>query len=359
MQEGLKKNVQTVLGTIDADSLGTTLVHEHLLIDMTGYFVPPVGDAETKLAHQKVNLENLYWVRLNPVSNLDNLKLWDKKLVVKECEHYKAAGGNTIVEVSTPPVGRDPRGLVSIARATGLNVVMGAGFHTARSHPPDLASRSEEEITEELVKEITVGADGTGVRAGIIGEIGCSAPLAEGERKVLRCCGAAQRRTGVAVYIHPSPADDLALEIPKILSDAGADLSRVVIGHIDISGFSGETCRKFLEMGCYIAYDTFGFEGFIRPPHEARVMELSDAQRIKDLIRLIADGYLNKILISQDVATKERLASFAGFGYAHILRDLLPIMRVKGISDEQIHALLVDNPKHMLSSGPVAGASNN
>jgi phosphotriesterase-related protein len=266
------------------------------------------------------------------------------------------AGGNTLVEVSTGAVGRNPQGLVRIARATGLNVVMGTGYHTARSHPAPLASRSEKEITDEMVKDITVGVDNTGVRAGIIGEIGCAAPLAESERKVLRCCAAAQQQTGVAIYIHPSPKDEVALEIPRILSDAGADLSRVVIGHVDISGFSEDTSRRLADSGCFIAYDTFGFEGFIEPPHEARVVELSDAKRINEIIRLIADGYLNKILISQDVATKERLTSYAGTGYAHILRDLLPIMRVKGLTDEQIHTLLVENPKRMLSSERVGGA---
>jgi phosphotriesterase-related protein len=349
-QTETKVKVQTVLGPVEASALGKTLVHEHCFIDMTAFLVPP-APAEANLAREPVSLENLWWVRLNPVSNLDNMKVLDEKLAFKETSLYKRAGGGTIVDMTTSTVGRDPERLARLAMATGLNIVMGCGYHTARSHPAGMSSRSENVITDELVREITSGVGDTGVRAGIIGEIGCSAPLAETERKVLRGCAAAQRQTGVALYIHPSPKDELALEITQILREAGADLKHVVIGHCDISGFSPATCRKIADAGCYIGFDNFGFEGFIQPPHEARVMALSDGQRLNDIMGLIAAGYLNKILVSQDVATRERLTSYGGTGYAHILRDVLPIMRTKGFTEEQIHALLVENPRRLLTPG--------
>ena len=141
----------------------------------------------------------------------------------------------------------------------------------------------------------------------------------------------------------------MVLDIVRILHEAGADLGRIIIGHVDISDFSGATIRKILDMGCNIGFDTFGFEGFIQPPRESRVVVLNDAGRINDIKDLIAEGYLSKIFISQDVATKERLTSYGGTGYAHIIRDLLPIMKIKGISEKEIKVLLVDNPKRILT----------
>jgi phosphotriesterase-related protein len=342
--------VQTVLGPIDPELLGTTLIHEHLLIDESRQFMEPVGASERILAYQPVQLDNLWWVKLHPLNNLDNVRFTDEKLAIKESTQYKLAGGNTIVEVTTGGVlGRDPAGLARISRATGLNIIMGAGYHVEALHPADMASRTEQEITDELITDIAVGVGDTGIRAGIIGEIGCSLPLKEGEKKVLRCCAAAQPSTGVAIYIHPSADNEVVLNIIKILREGGADLERVIIGHVDISEFNGATIRKMLDMGCNVGFDTFGFEGFIQPPREARVVVLNDAKRIDDIKALIDEGYLSKIFISQDVATRERLTSFGGTGYAHIIRDLLPIMKIKGIAGKEINELLVSNPKRILT----------
>jgi phosphotriesterase-related protein len=344
----------TVLGPIDPELLGTTLMHEHLLIDESKQFMEPAAASDRYFAYQPVQLENLWWVKLHPLNNLDNVRFTDEKLAVKESLQYKLEGGNTIVEVTTgATLGRDPLGLVRISRLTGLNIIMGAGYHIEALHPAELASRTEQDITDEIIRDIIVGVGDTGVRAGIMGEIGCSLPLKDGEKKVLRCCAAAQQNTGAAIYIHPSADNEVVLDIVKILRDAGADLGHVIIGHVDISGFSGTTIRKILDTGCNIGFDTFGFEGFIQPPRESRVVELSDAKRINDIKDLIAEGHLSKIFISQDVATKERLTSYGGTGYAHIIRDLVPVMKIKGISEKELKVLLVDNPKRILTSaGP-------
>ncbi|KKK80255.1 hypothetical protein LCGC14_2825310, partial [marine sediment metagenome] len=249
---------QTVLGIIDADSLGVTLPHEHLLVDTSFMFVEPTEATKKRLAHQPVTLENLYWVRLHRETSVDNLKLADEQLAIKEALLYKLAGGDTIVDLTTIGIARDPLGLARIARATGLKVIMGSGYYREASHPPELATKSEEEITEEIVRDIMVGVDNTRVRAGIIGEIGCSAPLEDSERKILRASAVAQQRTGAALNIHPTMSEDGVLEIIKILRDAGADLSRTVISHVDLRHFSPTTCRKIADAGCYLEFDTFG-----------------------------------------------------------------------------------------------------
>ena len=344
----LTGKVQTVLGIIDGDSLGITLPHEHLLTDLSAYFVEPTEAGERLRAHEPISMENLSWIRIHRHSHADDVKLTDEKLAIKEALLYKHAGGKTIVEMSNIGLSRDPLGLVRISQATGLNVVMGSGYYIGLSHLPELATKTERDIAEEIVRDITVGVGDTGVRAGVIGEIGCSTPPQETERKVLRASAAAQRRTGAAINIHPSISDDLVLEIIKILDDSGADLSRTVISHIDIMAFRRTTVRRIAEAGCYIEYDSFGYPGLL-PPFEGHFLDVpSDMQRVNDIVQLIDEGYLNHILISHDICLKQLCVTYGGYGYAHILCDIVPVMRDKGMSDEQIHTLLVENPKRLL-----------
>ena len=346
-QEELTGKVPTVLGIVDGDSLGVTLPHEHILFDESIFFVEPTEASEKHMAYEPVSMDNLYWVRTHWASNLDNLGLKDEQLAIKETLLYKWAGGDTIVELSNIGLARNPLGLVRIARATGLNVVMGTGYYIAASHPPELVAKTEEEITEEIVRDIMVGVGDTGVRAGIIGEIGCSTPLEESERKVLRASAAAQQRTGAAITVHPSSTDDLVPEIIQILGDAGADLNRTIIDHVDFWGFSQDTRRKIADAGCYIEFDTFGYPDIF--PFCGRFIDMPSAtQRVNDIVQLIAEGYLNHILVSGDIDSKLVLVTYGGYGYAHILRDIVPVMRSKGMSDEQIHTLLVENPKRVL-----------
>jgi len=359
-QTELTGKAQTVLGVIDADSLGVTLPHEHLLIDMTARFVEPTEASEKRLAHEPVSLENLSWILLHYLSHADDLKVADEKLAIKEALLYKWAGGDTIVELTNIGIARDPLGLARIARATGLNVVMGSGYHLGLTRPPEFATKTEEEITEEIVRDIMVGVGDTGVRAGIIGEIGCSIPLEDSERKVLRASAAAQRRTGAALNIHPSKRDDLVLEIIKILGDTGADLHRTVISHVDF-GFSQITLRRLADAGCYLEYDAFGHAIVLRSSvwSEGRLLGLpSEVDRINEIKCLIDEGYLSHILISQDVCVKHNYVTYGGSGYAHILRNVVPVMRLGGISDDQIHTMMVENPKRVLSFAPATGSSH-
>ncbi len=358
-QEELTGKAQTVLGIIGADSLGVTLPHEHLLLDLSRLFVEPTEASERKLAHQPLTLENLYWVQFHRCDNLDNLNRTDEQLVIKEALLYKWAGGDTIVELSLRGIARDPLGLARISRATGLNVIMGSGYYTGRTHPPELATMTEEEITQEIVRDIMVGVGDTGVRAGIIGEIGCTTPLQDSERKVLRASAAAQQQTGAALNIHPSMSEDGVLEIIKILDDNGADLSRTVISHQENLGMNNNRrtiYRKLVDAGCYLEFDTFGFPivPLITAWTEGRLVgKRSEVDRINEIKCLIDEGYLNHILISQDNGMKFDYVTYGGSGYAHILRDVVPWMRLGGISDEQIHTMMVENPKRVLPFAPV------
>lgn len=341
--------VQTVVGLVESDQLGVTLMHEHLLHDMTVYFQEPAEAGERRRAHEPVTLENLSWVRRNDSRSLENIRLTSERLATDEMLLYKLAGGDSVVELTTGGVfGRDPVGLAHIARATGLHIVMGTGYDFSRFHEPELVNRSVEEVAAPMINDISLGVGAAKIRSGIIGEIGCSV-LDDGERKVLRACACAQKETHAAISIHPSPTDVLVLEIAGILTEAGAEPAHTVIGHVDVVGFSIDTCRKILDAGFYLGFDNFGFEGRINLPGIDHSVQLSDDTRLCRIVQLIQLGYEKQLVLSQDIATKVRTESYGGHGYAHILRDIVPLLAENGITDGVLRTILAENPKRVLS----------
>jgi phosphotriesterase-related protein len=348
-KNNLAGKVQTVLGTVNPDSLGITSSHEHILFDMSAYLIEPAAASEKGYVHQPLSLSNLAWIRAHRFSNLDNMHQSDKALAIEELLRFKYAGGNTIVEMSQIGMARDPQGLAHIARATGLNIIMGSGYYIGLSHPKDMDNKGESEITQEIVQDIQVGVGESGLRSGIIGEIGCSVPLTPNEIKVLKACAKAQRKTGAPMDIHPSFSNELGLQIVQILGEAGADLEHTVISHMDVFDFSFEAQLKILEAGCNVAFDNFGNMGYPHP-YLGRVVNLnSDIERIKSIRKLIEQGYIDKILLGHDVCFKDILLAYGGYGYSHLLVNAVPLMRAMGISSEHVDKLLVENPKRFLT----------
>lgn len=354
----LKGKVQTVLGLIEPDAMGITLPHEHLFIDMAWFFVEP-GDDEKELAHQSITLDNLSWVRSHRMSNLYNLQPFEEEEAIEETLLFKKAGGCTIVEQTPINMGRAPTKLVNISRVTGLNVIMGTGYYRETEpcwnadsgwvmkklnsyQKANIDSMDEAEITEKFVQDIITGDKG--VRAGFIGEIGCSWPLTENERKVLRAAASAQRQTGALITVHPGFHDDSPLEIVEVLADAGADIAHTVMSHMCISVDTHLTRCQLAKTGCYLEWDLFGWDDVY--PQRATFVDIpSDQGRIRQIIELIAEGYLNQILVSHDICARIRLTTFGGSGYAHILHNIVPIMQQKDMTEEQIQTILVENPR--------------
>jgi phosphotriesterase-related protein len=197
------------------------------------------------------------------------------------------------------------------------------------------------------VGDIREGVDDTGVKAGIIGELGCSWPLTDNERKVLRAAAIAQRETGAAILIHPGRDEQAPREIIEVLSEAKADISRTIMGHLDRTVFSYNVLSQLAQSGCYLEYDLFGLESSYYPLADIDLP--SDAQRIGFIRRLIADGHRDRIVIAHDICFKARLVKYGGHGFAHILENIAPRMRRKGVKDDDIQAILIENPKRVLT----------
>ncbi len=307
------------------------------------------GATNRGLADKLVGMGNLSWLRYHPYENLDNVRLLDEQEAINEAMLFKQAGGNTIVDLTSRGIGRDPKALARISRATGLNVIMGAGYYTAPSQSPEMSSKTEEEITEEIVRDITIGVGDSGICAGIIGEIGGSWPLQDNERKVMHAAAHAQQLTGASINIHPGRKTEAPLEIVEILDDAGADLSRVIMSHIDARIRDHSRRCKLAKTGCFIEYDLWGWEGHFPSYWTADLLDLpNDTQRIYDILKLIDEGYLNQILISHDICVKSRRVCYGGWGYAHISNYVVPMMLKRGLTQAQINVIMVENPKRML-----------
>lgn len=339
--------VQTVLGPVSPTELGPTMTHEHLLIDFRCMFNPPTEATELRRAYAPVTMDLLGWIRHNWFDNRDNLMLDDEETTIAEAALYKRAGGGTIVDATTFGIGRDPRALARIARATGLNIVMGAGYYVDIVHPNEMDEMTEVDVARRIVEEIQTGVGDTEVRAGIIGEIGCSWPLTPNERKVLQGAAAAQQETGASILIHPGRDDAAPREVLEVLAESGADLGRVIMGHLDRTTADYDVLTEIAQSGCYLEYDLFGLESSHYPLSEIDMP--SDAQRMDFIVRLVTDGFGDRVVVAHDICTKHRLVRYGGHGWAHILEHIAPGLVNKGLSEDQVKAILIDNPARVLT----------
>ncbi len=332
--------VQTVLGLITPTDLGHTQPHEHLLVNL----IPP---DQRDAGGETISLENLGRLRRNWTSNPENRCLVNEADAIEEMTHYKASGGGAIVDVTCVGIARDPRALARISSATGIHIVMGTGFYVSPYHPPEIGSLSEEQIAASIVRDIVEGVNGTGIKAGIIGEIGLDWPVHENEAKALRAAALAQKESGAALNIHSGRDEIAPLDAIRIVEEAGGDLKRTIVSHIDRTLFSLEAMLELAATGCYLEWDLFGHESSFYPL--APIDMPNDATRIDYLIKLIEAGYRDKLLVSQDICTKTRLTKYGGEGYCHILENVLPMMKRKGMNGDAINALVVQNPARILT----------
>ena len=339
--------VKSVCGELSREQLGTVTTHEHVLLDLTAFYqalpVPGIEDPAT----QKVEMWNLGILSRDCYALKDNLLLDNEEIAIHELSFFKKAGGDTVVDASLPGIGRDPQALKRIAEATGLNIIMGTGFYVGETHPEALATMTEREISDLMVKELTEGIDG--IPAGYIGEIGISEIFDDKERRILRSAAIASLDTGAAINVHINPWTVNGLEAADILLNAGVAPEKICISHIDVENRE-EYIFALLEKGVYVEFDNFGKEYYIRREvrNSGYGLFVHDTDRVTLLKKMIDKGYLNQILLSCDVCLKNLLHTYGGWGYDHVLTNIVPMMEDEGITDSQIKTLLIENPAQWL-----------
>ena len=309
-------HVQTVLGPIEPSALGFTLPHEH-----------------TQIALWHIEGRWDYWQLTR-----------DEPVILAELARFREAGGSGLVDVTLPGVGRDPVWLRGLAEASGLHLVMGCGWYRTAYYPPDagIARRSVDDLADELVREITDGVGDSGVRPGILGEIGTDKPwVTPAEERVHRAVARASRRTGAAITTH-AVLSDVGLAQLRIFEEEGADPGRVVIGHTDSYPVL-EHALAIIERGANVEFDFIGMPWPTERHAEARTVELT--------CDLLARGHADRILLSQDVCHDNQLKANEGNGYTYLTDAFLPRLRAAGVSDTEIETMTVANPRTLLTIG--------
>ncbi|MEE2659852.1 MAG: hypothetical protein VX733_15195 [Candidatus Latescibacterota bacterium] len=306
--------VETVLGPTAPGQLGRTQMHEHLLLD-------------------------IYPSRWSFEHILDDIDV-----AVEELERFRGAGGGGIVEVTPRGAGRDPRGLREISQRSDVHIVMGTSFLWGSPVVDDLlTTRGPDDLAELMVRDLTEGVDDTGIRAGVIGEVGCGSTRSSGgktrinpaEERLLRAASRAQLQTGALIYTDTFHGE-LALDQLAILSEEGVDLGRVVIGHL---GDRRQTpyYQRIAEAGANLGFD-----------HAGMTNCAPDNWRVDTLRQLIDSGWEQRIVLSMDVHRRSYWHCMGGAGYDYLLNQFVPMLREGGISDNAIDTMLVDNPARLL-----------
>jgi phosphotriesterase-related protein len=309
--------VATVRGDVVPEALGTTLMHEHVFV-------------------------------LNPEIAANFPTEWDEEAgvadAIRRLDDLHAAGVDTIVDLTVIGLGRNIPRVQRVAAATGLQIVVATGIYTFHDVPMYFAFRRTDAMTECFVGDIEAGIAGTGVRAGILKCATDEAGVTPGVERVLRAVARAQRQTGVPISTHTHAASERGLDQQRIFAEEGVDLTRVVIGH------SGDTTdlaylEKVAGAGSYLGLDRFGLD-----------MLLSFEDRVETVAALCRRGLAAQIVLSHDAAchvdalvgeARERLAP--NWHHLHITRDVLPALRAKGVTEEQIDQMLVENPRRIFS----------
>ena len=326
----------TVLGPVEREALGWVLPHEHLTIDNRVHL-----EARDEVpVDAPVQIQRLGFVRTWPRALADNVMLDDDQATLEDLCAYAAGGGRSLVELTPRAMGRDLERLRWFSRQSGINVVASTAYYVFRAHTGQVAGRSTAEITSDFVHDLTEGP----IRCGAIGEIGVSAEPFEDELRVVEAALDAQAATGAPVFIHvttvrPVPA------LLDFLASRHRPLERVVVCHMDYDLRSLEPHRRALDMGLTVELDLFGYPAwtnanFLHTP--------TDAQRAEALLRLANDGWHDQLLISHDVCQKMQLTSRGGFGYAHILTRVVPLLRSLGASEAVIQRIGVTTPARLL-----------
>jgi len=252
------------------------------------------------------------------------------------------------VDLTTDGLKRDPQALRRISEATGIHIVMGAGWYRRAWVGAGIDKLSAADLAKVLVREIQVGAGRTGIRAGIIGELSPEDPDSDYDRKILQAAARAARATGapISLSIPLGRAEPRAiLGSLDVLESAGAALDRVAVGHADQIALDMPLMRRLLERGVYLQFDRLG-----DPPHVLTLV--SDHDVALAVIALLEAGFGGRVLLSQGVNSKIDLKAFGGSGYAFLLEQYAPYARAikpKGITTDQMRMILTENPRRLLA----------
>jgi phosphotriesterase-related protein len=321
-EESVDPYVQTVTGPIPAADLGFVLPHEHTGLDSSGH----------EPEHSPHDHPWEWWDVFN-----------DEDVIAAELRRFQELGGTCLVDLTNTGLGRHPERIRRLSERTGLPIVMGCGWYRGPVNTLEsfIDRRSVNDLADELINEWRDGVGTTGIRPGVIGEIGTNAAwLNAQEERVFRAVARAARATGLAVMTHAAQSRVGVAQL-EMLVEEGLDPARVVIGHADSCPYL-DYHLALLERGANIEFDLLGLQfGPVDEAMEPRVIDL--------LIELIDRGHAEHLLLSQAVGMAMQLKAFGGTGYVYLQEVFLPRLRGRGVAEDAIHQMTVLNPRRVLS----------
>ena len=315
--------INGVNSEIETDRLGQTLMHEHIFVLSTeiDQNYPEIwGDEEKRVSDAITRLNEL-----------------------------KSRGVDSVVDLTVIGLGRYIPRIQRIAEQTDINIIVATGVYTYNDIPmyfnyrgPGTDLGGPELMTDMFVRDIEEGIAGTSVKAAILKCATDKQGVTSGVERVLRAVAQAHRKTGVPISTHTHAHTERGLEQQRIFEEEGVDLSRVIIGH------SGDTTdiaylEKLVAQGSYLGMDRFGIDIIL--PFE---------DRVKTVAEMCKRGHANKMVLSQDAACfndwlpEEALpVVLPRWHFLHIHNDVIPALKEQGVTDEQIHTMLVENPRRI------------
>ncbi|ODQ93943.1 phosphotriesterase [Mycolicibacterium holsaticum] len=271
---------------------------------------------------------------------------------IARLNELKANGVDTIVDLTVIGMGRYIPRIARVAAATELNIVVATGVYTYNDVPmyfhftaPGGMLGDVEPMVEMFVRDIEVGIADTEVKAAILKCATDEPGVTPGVERVLRAVAKAHRQTGAPISTHTHAATRRGLDQQRIFADEGVDLSRVVIGHCGDTTDLGYL-EELIGNGSYIGMDRFGVDVF-----------LSFEDRVNTVAQMCERGHADKMVLSHDAACfidwlPEEVVPVAmpNWHYLHIHHDVIPALKQRGVSDEQLTTMLVDNPRRIFDA---------
>lgn len=318
-------HVSTARGPAAATDLGQTLMHEHIFVLDREIDSNYPGD----------------WDEQQQIAG-----------AVQKINDAAARGVQTIVDLTVLGLGRYIPLVARVAELVDVNIVVATGLYAYYDVPmffkfrgPGRLMGGPELLTEFFLRDITEGIAGTTIKAGILKCATDKPGVTPGVERILRAVAAAHVETGVPISTHTDAATRRGLEQQAIFLEEGADLSRVVIGHCGDST-DLDYLRALMDAGSYIGMDRFGLDLLL--PFEERVRTVSE---------LCRQGYAEKMVLSHDAScfthnfddVKKR-ELLPNWNFTHLHDHVLPALSELGVTDKQIHQMLVDNPCAILGS---------
>ena len=317
--------VETVRGPVDVSALGTTLMHEHVFVlsteHLANYGPGAWWDEEERVADAVAKLREL-----------------------------TARGVTTIADPTVWGLGRYIPRIQRIAeQVPDLNIIVATGLYTYDQLPFNLHFRGPgtllggpDPLVAEFVRDLTDGIADTGVRAAFLKCAVDTPGLTPGVERVLRAVAAAHRETGAPITVHTAGSVRAGRPVVEVLREEGADLTKVVIGHAGDSN-DLDYLKELADTGAILGMDRFGLDAYN-----------STAERVGTVAALCEQGYADRMVLSHDASCfidwfgpdPEALRGMApNWNFRHISDDVLPALRELGVTDAQLHQMLVDNPR--------------